>query len=60
MFAVCDVYDALTGHRPYRQPLLYHEARVIMMGGRGSQFDPDVLSAWSDVPQADWHRLARM
>lgn len=57
--SVVDVFDALTSVRSYRQSLSYHEARAILLGGRGTQFDPDLLDAWADVPAAEWQRLGR-
>lgn len=59
LVAVVDVYDALTAARPYRHPLAYHEARAILLGGRGTQFDPDLLDVWCEVPASEWARLGR-
>jgi adenylate cyclase len=47
--AVVDVYDALVEPRPYRAPLSHQEAVTLITGGRGSQFDPDVVDAFLDV-----------
>jgi putative two-component system response regulator len=47
--AVADVYDALTRDRCYRPRLPAEEALAIMRDGRGSHFDPDVLSVFLDV-----------
>lgn len=46
--AVADVFDALTMDRVYRPALSNREATSILMSGRGSQFDPDVLQAFLD------------
>src|ERR671911_3122115 len=41
--AVADVFDALTSDRVYRQGFQPDEARSLMLEGRGTQFDPDLL-----------------
>ena len=46
ILAVADVYDALTSNRPYRSPSLPSEASEYIMGGTGSYFDEDVVSAF--------------
>ncbi len=46
ILAVADVYDALTSHRPYRAPGLPSEASEYIMGGVGTYFDENVVSAF--------------
>ena len=41
--AVADVFDALTSDRVYRQAFQPDEARSMMLEGRGTQFDADLL-----------------
>ena len=41
--AVADVFDALTRDRPYRRAMSAEAATDVMLDGRGSHFDPDVL-----------------
>ncbi len=41
--AIADVFDALTSDRVYRQAFQPDEARDLMLQGRGTQFDPDLL-----------------
>lgn len=43
LFAIVDVFDALTSHRPYKQALPLEQAMTILAGGRGSHFDPRLL-----------------
>ncbi|KIX11189.1 CHASE2 domain-containing protein [Dethiosulfatarculus sandiegensis] len=45
IMAVADVYDALTTNRPYKKAYSHEKAMEIMIAGRGSHFDPDVLDA---------------
>jgi response regulator RpfG family c-di-GMP phosphodiesterase len=44
--AVADVFDALTSDRVYRPALTIDEAVSMMLDGRGTQFDPQVLDAF--------------
>lgn len=45
IMAVADVYDALTTDRPYKKAYSHEKAVEIMLDGRGTHFDPDVLDA---------------
>jgi putative nucleotidyltransferase with HDIG domain len=44
--SVADVYDALTGNRPYRRPVKPFEAIEYIMGGVGTSFDYNVVKAF--------------
>lgn len=43
IFAIADVFDALTSKRPYKEPMEPAQATAIMAAGRGSHFDPALL-----------------
>mgnify|MGYP005813760025 CR=1 FL=1 len=43
LFAVVDVYDALTSHRPYRPAWKQAEAIAHIAGEAGKHFDPEVV-----------------
>jgi putative nucleotidyltransferase with HDIG domain len=45
MAAVCDVYDAITSRRPYREAAAPAESLASMFRWEG-QFDPDILAAF--------------
>ncbi len=51
--AVADVFDALTSDRVYRTALAPETARTMLLDGRGTQFEADLLDlfldAWDDV-----------
>jgi putative two-component system response regulator len=49
LMALADVYDALVSTRPYKQPLSPDEARQIIQGGRGTQFDPVLVDVFLKV-----------
>jgi putative two-component system response regulator len=44
--AVADVYDALTTKRVYKPAYSHEEARRIIVAGKGTSFDPDVVDAF--------------
>ena len=46
IMAVADVYDALTSKRVYKASFDHTKARDIIVEGRGSHFDPDVVDAF--------------
>jgi putative two-component system response regulator len=43
MMSIADVYDALISERPYKQAFTHEEAMRNIAGGRGAQFDPDLV-----------------
>jgi len=49
IFAVADVWDALTSNRPYRKPLSPDEVRKIIRENSGSHFDPKVVEAFLEL-----------
>ncbi len=51
IMAVADVYDALIGDRVYRKAMSHAEACRIICAGKGTQFDPAVVSAFRAVQE---------
>jgi HD-GYP domain-containing protein (c-di-GMP phosphodiesterase class II) len=49
IFAIADVFDALTSERPYKKPLSLAEALRILEEGRGTHFDPALLDAFAGL-----------
>ena len=49
IFAITDVFDALTSRRPYKEPFSYDETMQILEGGRGSHFDPSLLDVFGNI-----------
>ena len=49
IFAIADVFDALTSHRPYKKPMGYDETVDILMKGRGSHFDPVIFDEFVKI-----------
>lgn len=49
IFAIADVFDALTSKRPYKAAMGYEESIKILQEGRGSHFDPDILDSFAKI-----------
>ena len=49
IFAVIDVWDALTSDRPYRKAMPYEKALAIIINDSGTHFDPEVVTAFSKL-----------
>jgi HD-GYP domain-containing protein (c-di-GMP phosphodiesterase class II) len=46
LLAVVDVFEALTGSRPYRSPMKCGEALELLERGAGTQFDAEMAKCW--------------
>jgi putative two-component system response regulator len=49
LMAVADVYDALMDNRIYRSSMKHSEAYNIIIGGKGTQFDPRIVDAFERI-----------
>jgi len=49
VFAIVDVFDALTSKRPYKEALSLKQTLAIMQEGSGKHFDPDLLGAFGKI-----------
>jgi HD-GYP domain-containing protein (c-di-GMP phosphodiesterase class II) len=49
IFALADVFDALTSRRPYKGPLGFECAMAVLQRGSGTHFDPRVLAAFTPI-----------
>jgi HD-GYP domain-containing protein (c-di-GMP phosphodiesterase class II) len=58
IFAISDVFDALTSHRPYKKPLSFEETMDILEQERGKHFDPAVLDSFRKVARDLYDRYA--
>ena len=57
LFALIDVYDALTNERCYKAALTHEEATAIIEEGCGSHFDPEIVNTFLSIPPSDWQVL---
>lgn len=49
ILALCDVYDALTSKRPYKEPFTHEVSKKIILEGEGKHFDPDIVKAFLEI-----------
>src|SRR5262245_48148345 len=49
MLAVVDVFDAMTGIRPYRRPCSAQEAMEYIAKNAGTHFDPEMAACWQSI-----------
>ena len=58
IFAVVDVFDALTSQRPYKEPLSFEASMTILQQASGTHFDPAVLAAFTTIAPELYRRWA--
>jgi putative two-component system response regulator len=49
LMAIADVYDALISIRPYKEPFTHEQATRIIVDGKGTQFDPELVDLFLSV-----------
>jgi putative two-component system response regulator len=49
LMSVADVYDALISKRIYKDGMPHEQAEKIILEGRGTQFDPDVVDVFAAI-----------
>ena len=54
LFTLCDAYSAMTTDRPYRKGLTIEQAIEEIDRGRGTQFDPDLGSAFMKMIEREF------
>ena len=59
IFAIVDVFDALTSKRPYKEPFGFQEAMDMLQRGSGSHFDPDLLLIFSGIVSSLYQETAQ-
>ena len=51
IFAIADVFDALTSKRPYKDPFPFEKSIAILEEGRGNHFDPALVDTFISIAQ---------
>lgn len=51
IMSIVDVYDALTSKRPYKEPFSHEKSMAIIVEGRGTQFDPDLVDEFVRISE---------
>lgn len=58
IFAIVDVFDALTSKRPYKEPMPFAEAMAILRRDSGSHFDPKLMSAFEGIAEPLYREIS--
>lgn len=58
IFAIADVFDALTSRRPYKEPLSFDETMKILESGREKHFDPLLLDLFGVIARGLYDRYS--
>ncbi|MBF0139735.1 MAG: HD domain-containing protein [Magnetococcales bacterium] len=59
IFAVADVFDALSSKRPYKQPMQFDVVKGILEKDTGSHFDPSVMEIFQTMAHNIFYRLEK-
>ncbi len=49
IFAIADVFDALTSERPYKEPFSFEKTMAIIEEDKGTHFDPGLVDAFARI-----------
>jgi HD-GYP domain-containing protein (c-di-GMP phosphodiesterase class II) len=49
IFAIVDVFDALTSKRPYKEPMSLEQSLAILRNDSGNHFDPELIEVFSKI-----------
>ena len=52
IFAIADVFNALTSKRPYKEPMSFEKTMAILNEGKSTHFDPDLLETFKEIAPA--------
>ncbi len=58
LMALADVYDALISRRVYKPAFSHAQSTTIILEGRGTHFDPDIVDAFLQI-QTEFQAIAR-
>ena len=58
IFAIVDVFDALTTERPYKEQLSFEKSMEILNEGRDDHFDPELLDAFNNAARPLYDQFA--
>lgn len=58
IMALADVYDALTSQRVYKEAFSHEVAREIILNGRGTHFDPEIIDAFLEL-EKEFYKVAK-
>ena len=59
IFSVVDALDAMTSRRSYRKAITFEDAVQKITEASGSQFDPEVVDAFVQIPIEEWKAIKK-
>jgi HD-GYP domain-containing protein (c-di-GMP phosphodiesterase class II) len=60
VFAIADVFDALTSRRPYKEAFSFEKAKEIMLSEAGTHFDPELVHRFFDIICGCYEKISEM
>ncbi|MFQ3610823.1 MAG: HD domain-containing phosphohydrolase, partial [Fimbriimonadales bacterium] len=60
LFAIADTLDAMTSDRPYRKALSFAQAREEIIRCAGTQFDPDLVKLFREIPEEEFRAIRQI
>ncbi|MFA7280431.1 MAG: HD domain-containing phosphohydrolase [Sterolibacterium sp.] len=60
IFAIADVFDALTSKRPYKEAMPFEEALAILRRDSGSHFDPRLIVLFEGIAKSLYQEISTM
>jgi HD-GYP domain-containing protein (c-di-GMP phosphodiesterase class II) len=57
IFAVADVFDALTSKRPYKKPFSYKESMRLIKEQTGSHFSPSIVEVFEKISEKMYNEM---
>ena len=58
IFAIVDVFDALTSIRPYKKAFSYADSINILRKGSGSHFDPELIQVFDQIAEDHYLQMS--
>ena len=58
IFAIADIFDALTSKRPYKEPISFDDTMTILAEGRDAHFDPSLLDTFNTIAKSLYQKVA--
>ena len=60
IFAIADVFDALTSKRPYKKPFSLEKSMEIIKEGSGSHFDPELVKNFEEIAETLYAEISHL
>ncbi len=58
IFAIADVFDALTSDRPYKRAFSFEKSTEILIEETGNHFDPDIIKIFLEIARPLYEKIS--